>query len=66
MTPEARRIADGPVCRSCPADFPFPATYIATPRGIAGEWPVCSVHVEFAMVAGWFPIRSLLAQEGEE
>lgn len=47
-------------CRSCPAKWRHPATHIAHPKlvdGSAGDdWPVCAAHVQWAMVAGWFPI----------
>lgn len=50
-------------CQSCPADFPFPATHIAHPKLIdgnaGGDWPVCAMHMQLAMVAGWFPIDEI-------
>lgn len=50
-------------CRSCPNDWPHPARYIATAKRIDDlspmDWPVCSMHSEHAMVAGWFPLRTI-------
>ena len=52
-------------CKSCPRDFPFPATHIANAHGgnrgvsTAWDWPLCASHVEHGMVAGWFPIRGI-------
>lgn len=53
-------------CRSCPHDFPYPATHMATPRRTTGEsktdWPLCRAHVDYAMIAGWFPIDEITSQ----
>lgn len=51
--------ASGPMCRSCSRKFPVPARYIAHAQrtdGTSSEWPICEMHMPFAMVAGWFPI----------
>lgn len=50
-------------CRSCPRDYPFPAEYMASAKRINDlpplDWPVCRTHSEYAMVAGWFPLRTV-------
>jgi hypothetical protein len=50
-------------CRSCPKKWPMPATHIAHPKLIDGssgaDWPVCNAHMQWAMVAGWFPIDEI-------
>jgi hypothetical protein len=73
MTDEIERVAlpEGPFmkgrtpdgklgCYSCPHDYRFPATHIATTKLTSGEpgdaWPVCSGHMPYAMCAGWFPV----------
>ncbi len=52
-------------CKSCPHDYPFPATHIAHPKLIDGstgeDWPLCSMHMPFAMCAGWFPVDEISA-----
>lgn len=58
-------------CFSCPSDFPFPATEIATVPHRDGDGkiafgaPLCSSHAQMALVAGWFPIFDLDSAEGK-
>jgi hypothetical protein len=57
-------------CRSCDANWPMPARYYAHPKlndGSKGEvWPVCLEHMQWAMVAGWFPINEIGASHIKE
>ena len=50
-------------CKSCPSKWPFPARYMASAKRIDGlpptDWPVCEEHSQYAMVAGWFPLRTI-------
>lgn len=50
------------VCRSCPSKYPMPARYIASAKhhdGTSTDWPCCTEHMQYAMVAGWFPINEI-------
>lgn len=57
--------AQGPLmCRSCPAKFGDEAAYIANAYGANRDgtvldWPLCETHFQYALIAGWFPIRKL-------
>jgi hypothetical protein len=48
----------------------MPARYIASAKrtdGGSDDWPVCREHMQWAMVAGWFPINEIdpLAKDEE-
>jgi hypothetical protein len=52
------------ICRSCPTKYRMEARYIANAKrtdGTSAEWPVCREHMQWAMVAGWFPINEISA-----
>lgn len=58
-------------CRSCPKKpYPWPARYMASAKRINDlpplDWPVCDAHMQHAMVAGWFPIRTLEEWRAEQ
>ena len=53
-----------PICKSCTKKFGgWPAAYVASAERIDNlppiDWPVCESHMQAAMCAGWFPIRTI-------
>lgn len=62
MTHPDREAPERIACVSC-ADGNTQARYVAHPKstkdGSLIDWPVCRMHMEMAMCAGWFPITDL-------